>query len=294
VISDHGFGPLHKFVYLNTWLLDEGFLVLKKNALTRLKALAFRFGFSPTRIYKLVAALGLAGVRGGMDMGRRQQLLDVLFLSLRDVNWSKTRAYARGNFGQIFLNVKGREPEGIVEPGLEYDKTAWEIIKRLPGLKDPQTGQPLVARAEKRDALFQGDFIHRAPDIAVFMKDETYVPLGTADFPANTVAEAAIGNTGDHRFNGVLLMHGRGVLQTDLQEASLMDITPTVLHLLGLPVPKDMDGKVLLSALTPDLHAVQYTDQVNENAADSAVHSPYSAEEEAEITQHLADLGYLG
>lgn len=292
VISDHGFGPLHQFVYLNTWLLAEGFLVLKKNGLTRLKSLAFRLGFSPTNIYKLVAMLGLGGVRGGMDMGKRQQLLDMLFLSLRDVDWSKTKAYARGNFGQIFLNVKGREPEGIVEPGVDYDKTVWEIIKRLPNLKDPQTGQPLVARAEKRDALFNGAYLNRAPDIAVFMKEETYVPLGTADFPANTVAEAAVGNTGDHRFNGILVMNGYGIQQADLGEASLMDVAPTVLHLLGVPVPKDMDGKVLLSALTPDLHAVQYIDVVDESLP--AARSPYSAEEEAEMTQHLADLGYLG
>lgn len=293
VISDHGFGALHKFVYLNTWLLAEGFLVLKQNALTRLKSLAFKLGFSPTNIYKLVAALGMAGVRGGMDMGKRQQLLDVLFLSLKDVDWSKTKAYARGNFGQIFLNVKGREPEGIVQLGADYEKTVQAIINHLPTLKDPQTGQPLVERVERRKNLFAGDYLDRAPDIAVFMRDETYVPLGTADFPANTVAENAIGNTGDHRFNGILMMHGRGVEKMDLNEASLMDIAPTVLHLLNLPVPTDMDGKVLLKALTPDLQTVQYI-EVSDNPTASSAPSPYTPEEEAEVTKLLEDLGYLG
>lgn len=292
VISDHGFGALHKFVYLNSWLLSEGFLVLKKNALTRLKTLAFKLGFSPTNIYKVVAAFGLGGVRGGMDMGKRQQLLDLLFLSLKDVDWSKTRAYARGNFGQIFLNVKGREPQGIVRMGADYDQTVQEIINRLPSLKDPHTQQPLVARAEKRSSLFAGAYLDRAPDIAVFMRDETYVPLGTADFPANTVAQDAIGNTGDHRFNGILMMQGRGVIHRDLGQASLMDIAPTVLHLLNVPVPKEMDGKVLLEALTSDLQTVQYTDAIGSDS--SSTPSPYSADEEAEVTKLLEDLGYLG
>jgi predicted AlkP superfamily phosphohydrolase/phosphomutase len=293
ILSDHGFGALHKFVYLNTWLLDQGFLVLKRNAMTTLKRLAFRLGFSPTNIYRVVAALGFAGVRGGMDMGRRQQLLDTLFLSFQDVDWSRTRAYARGNFGQIFLNVRGREPQGIVEPSEDYERTVQEIIDRLPTLQDPDTGAPLADRAERRDQLFSGAAIQRAPDIAIFMKDETYVPLGTADFPANAVAEKAIGNTGDHRYNGILLMHGRGILPGDWGQANLMDITPTVLHLLGIPVPDDMDGRVLQKALSSDLQQITYAHVQPENPLDTPS-SDYTPQEEAEMLQHLQDLGYLG
>jgi hypothetical protein len=123
------------------------------------------------------------------------------------------------------------------------------------------------------------------------MQDETYVPLGTADFPNNTVAEDAIGNTGDHRYNGILLMAGRGVKHLDLTTASLMDIAPTILHLLGVPVPKDMDGKVLVQALSDDLQDVTYTDAADTTSASA---SGYTPEEEAEMMQHLQDLGYLG
>ena len=293
VISDHGFGPLHKFVYLNTWLLEQGFLQLRRHPLTMVKRLAFRLGFSPTNVYRMVSMLGLGGVRGGMDMGRRQQMLDTLFLSFKDVDWKRTKAYARGNFGQIFLNVKGREPEGIVQSGEDYERTVRAIIERLPTLTDPQTGAPIVDHAKTRDELFSGPQMDAAPDIAVFMRDETYVGLGTADFPANTVAEKAIGNTGDHRYNGVLLMKGHAISPADLGQASLMDIAPTVLHLMGQPVPSDMDGSVLLAALGADLQQVNYTD-VDAESSPATVPTDYTAEEEKEIMQHLQDLGYMG
>lgn len=293
VISDHGFGPLHKFVYLNTWLLEQGLLKLKSDAMTRLKQTAFKLGFTPTNIYRIVEALGGGGLRGGMEMSARQKLLDALFLSFQDVDWSRTQAYARGNFGQIFVNLEGREPQGIVAEGVAYDRVVNDIISRLPSLKDPQTGAAIVSHAKRRDELFSGAFSDHAPDVAVFMADETYVGLGTADFPANKVADTAIGNTGDHRYNGILLMNGRGVKAGDLGAASLMDITPTVLHLCGLPVPDDLDGKVLSQVLSDDLGAVQYV-KAEEIKAGEASESGYSAEEEAEILQHLQDLGYLG
>lgn len=293
VVSDHGFGPLHQFVYLNAWLLQEGFLVLKRDSWTRLKHLAFKLGFSPTNIYRLVSMIGLGGMRGGMDMGKRQALLDQVFLSFQDVDWSRTKAYARGNFGQIFINVKGREPQGIVNDGIEYERTVNEIIGRLPSLKDPKTGKTLVGQVQRKAELFTGSQVDRAPDIAVFMADETYVPLGTADFPANRVCEVAIGNTGDHRMNGVLMMNGRGIEQGDLGVASLMDVTPTTLHLLGVAVPDDMDGKVLTKGLSASLQIVAYQ-QVTASQATVVESSGYSAEEEAEILQHLQDLGYMG
>src|SRR5690606_35099777 len=127
---------------------------------------------------------------------------------------------------------------------------------------------------------------------AVFMRDETYVGLGTADFPANQAASRAIGNTGDHRFNGVLMMQGRGIVAGDLGEVSLMDVAPTALHLLGQPIPADMDGKVLQQALSPELQNVVIRQA--ESAENSGPETAYSDDEEREILQHLQDLGYLG
>ncbi len=296
LVSDHGFGPLERFVYLNTWLWQQGFLVLKRDALTRLKAAAFRAGFAPTNIYRLVERLGLGGMRGGMSMNARQQLLDALFLSFRDVEWGRTKAYARGNFGQIFINKAGREPQGIVQPGEDYDRTVTEIMARAETtLLDPRTGQRLLASAQRREALFSGtpEQLDRAPDIALLMKDEAAVPLGTADFPANRVVEAAFGNTGDHRMNGIGIFSGAGIQPGALDEASLMDIAPTVLHLMGQPVPEDMDGRVLLAALTADRQDVRYA-PLPDSATSDQRQAEYTAAEQAELLQHLQDLGYLG
>ncbi|MFP4323790.1 MAG: alkaline phosphatase family protein [Anaerolineales bacterium] len=296
LVSDHGFGPLERFVYLNTWLWQEGFLVLRRDALTRLKTLAFRAGFAPTNIYHWVERLGLGGMRGGMSMSSRQKLLDTLFLSFQDVDWSRTRAYARGNFGQIFINKAGREPAGIVQPGTDYDHTVAEIIARAEAtLRDPHTGDTLLAAAQRREALFTGtpEQLDRAPDIALLMRDEATVPLGTADFPANRVVDRAFGNTGDHRMNGIGILSGAGIQPGTLESASLMDIAPTVLHLLGQPVPEDMDGRVLTEALLPERRDVSYA-PVRDEATSDQRQAEYTAAEEAELMQHLHDLGYLG
>ena len=108
--SDHGFGPIHKFLCFNIWLLAEGLLVLKKSALTQIKKLFFNLGFTPEFGYRMSMRLGLAKIRLAGGVTNRSQLLKTInkfMLSLQDVDWSRTVAYSKGNYGQIFVNLQG-------------------------------------------------------------------------------------------------------------------------------------------------------------------------------------------
>jgi predicted AlkP superfamily phosphohydrolase/phosphomutase len=106
--SDHGFGPVHKYCSFNIWLLREGFLKLKRDAATRLKKLMFGAGLTPELAFKIVRRLPLGSfrpARGAASQPKTSQLLGTLFLSFNDVDWDRTTAFSKGNYGQIYINV---------------------------------------------------------------------------------------------------------------------------------------------------------------------------------------------
>jgi predicted AlkP superfamily phosphohydrolase/phosphomutase len=116
VISDHGFGPLFYNIYLNCWLYEHGYLVLKRNVTTLLKRLAWRAGLTPENLYVWAERLRLLDLGASLRHGHLHDLLGRVFLSTQNIDWPRTRAYSYGNVGQIYLNLKGREPQGCVEP----------------------------------------------------------------------------------------------------------------------------------------------------------------------------------
>src|SRR4030095_645526 len=143
IASDHGFGPAHKYCSLNLWLLQEGFLKLKSDALTSAKKLMFSLGLTPefafTLSRKIPAALRPA--RGVSSQPGASRLLGKFFLSFNDVDWKASVAFSKGNYGQIYVNLEGREPNGSV-PVERYNAVRDAIVKRLRALKDAQTCKP--------------------------------------------------------------------------------------------------------------------------------------------------------
>ena len=118
IISDHGFGPIEHYVNFNVWLLEQGYIALKDSFYVKQKHWFYRRGATPEWIYGVMSRLGLGNHRVSRFRGNQDSFMDrlgeSLFLSRRHIDWSRTRAYAQGNFGQIFLNLKGRQPNGCV------------------------------------------------------------------------------------------------------------------------------------------------------------------------------------
>src|SRR5205814_6640603 len=113
VVSDHGFASWRRTVNYDTWLVENGFMAMK----------------------------------GGLG-AEKQADLEMLFGQGEfwpNVDWSRTKAYAMG-LGEIYINVRGREGQGIVAPGAEYESVRAEIVKRLSDLTDPKTGQRAVGK----------------------------------------------------------------------------------------------------------------------------------------------------
>ena len=297
--SDHGFGPIKRFLCFNVWLIDQGLLVLKRDAMTLFKRAIFRLGLTPDLAYRSAMKMGLAHLRLSVGVTNRSKLMklaNLMMLSLQDVDWSRTVAFSKGNYGQIFINVRGREENGIVEPGAEYEKVIAQVTDKLRGLVDPDTKQPLIGPIWRREDLYNGSHIDEAPDIQFLPGDMTNKPLGTLDLTSNKFITPVYGNSGDHRMHGILLGRGPELRQgARVEGARIIDFAPTILHSFGVDVPSDMDGRVLEEIFTEGYMAenpVRRSAAVN--YAEPQPPSTMTDEESEEIRQRLRGLGYLG
>ena len=297
VASDHGFGPAHKYCSFNIWLLQEGFLKLKRDAMTRVKQTMFELGLTPELAFKLVKKLPLAlrPSRGVSNQAGASNLLSRLFLSFNDVDWSRSVAFSKGNYGQIYVNLKGRERNGSVEPS-QYDSVCEAIVARLRVLQDPATGEAWADKVFRREQVYQGPRVSDAPDIAFLPRDMRYLALGNADFTSNKFMVDAFGISGCHRMHGVLIASGGGAVRpaTRAGVARIVDVTPTLLYLTGQPLPDDLDGQVLTEMILSehlDANPVRLSSQPT---ADKTNEVQFLPEENEEIIERLKSLGYMG
>lgn len=299
--SDHGFGPIKKFLCFNVWLIEEGLLVLKRDALTLFKRALFNLGLTPDLAYRSAMKMGLAHLRLSVGVTNRSTLMklaNAMMLSLSDVDWSRTVAFSKGNYGQIFINLRGRETHGIVEPGSEYDSVMRRIIDKLRGLVDPETRQALIGDIWRREDLYTGPHSDQSPDIQFLPNDMSNKPLGTLDLTSNKFITPVYGNSGDHRMHGILLGRGPELRSgVRVEGARIIDYAPTILHSFGVEVPSDMDGRVLEEMFTAEYLAE------NPTRVSDTIGPEYSApdkapemtdEESEEIRARLRGLGYLG
>jgi len=206
----------------------------------------------------------------------------------------------------IWINVKGQRPSGIVEPGREYEELVGYIVSRLAELRHPQTGQRLIKRAYRKSEIYAGPLLASAPDITLsWWEEDAFLSRPTSaerlDGPLVTRAETAAEKksvwTGTHRLQGIFLLSAPGKVRrlTRAQPARIVDLAPTMLHLLGLPVPQALDGRVLLETLEEQYlsqHPAALENADASPAAASAAHE-YTDEEAAKITKKLKELGYI-
>ena len=290
VMSDHGFGPLHHTVNLNLFLLDQGLLKLKQGAWTRLKTGLFRAGLTPASIWHLIERAGLQNYVWQVSRSARNRVVSK-FLSFDDVDWSRTLAYSIGHVGQIYINLRGREPEGIVEPGAQRAAVQQRVIDALRQLNHPQTGEPMVDQVIPGETIVSGPYASRGADLHLVLDGYRAIafPLFAAD--RHIVTRQIRGDSGCHRRHGIFMAWGSGIRSgARVEDARIMDLAPTLLHLMGLAVPDDMDGRVLTSALslTRPVTYVRTTDEAQGPGAG------LSREETAEVEERLRSLGYLG
>lgn len=203
--SDHSVQRLDGRVCLNDWLVEEGYMKLKE-PITELTPL-----------------------RKAVDK----------------IDWANTMAFATGYTGQLYLNVKGREAQGAVDPA-DYDKVLDELRERLLAVTSPE-GKKLDTTVFKRDDIHHGKYAQFGPDLFVFFDDCRWnidEQLGHDSLYSYDTTKGP--DDGGHGPEGFFAMAGPGVPQLgELKNFSLVDVAPTVLRLMGEKIPEDMEGRPL-------------------------------------------------
>lgn len=164
-----------------------------------------------------------------------------------NINWSRTRAFCLPTDleGCIRLNVIGREPHGIVQPGVEYEAVCRELSFALEQLTNPRTGRPAVRQVVRVDEVFPGERRDYLPDLIILWSEEAEITA--LHSPSFGVVEAPSpdARTGTHHPPGFVIAHGPSVkTRYVLEGAHVVDFAPTILAEFGLSTPQYMDGNV--------------------------------------------------
>src|SRR5712691_353045 len=213
VVSDHGFAPFRRSFNLNSWLVENGYLVLRQGASTQ-----------------------------GRDI-------------FRDADWSRTRAYGLG-LNALYVNLRGREKNGIVNPGAETEALQKEIKERLLSVRDPLDQQQVITRVDRAADAYSGPSTSRAPDLIVGYNRGYRVGWDSVlgGIPATLIEDNTQPWSGDHcidftKVPGVVLSNRK----IRAENPALTDIAPTVLAEFGIARPETMKGRNIFEASPPSL-----------------------------------------
>ena len=213
VASDHGFASYRRNVHYNTWLVLNGYMTLKT---------------------------------GVQVKDRNVEMLFDQPQFWENVDWSKTRAYAMG-LGELYINLKGRESQGIVEPGAEYDALKKELKERLVAMVDPETNQHPVRRALLREEAYKKFDPNMIPDLFLLNNEGYRVSWQTSlgGVPKVLFDDNKKVWSGDHCSVDPEIVKGIFFTNRKLATARapyIGDIYPTVLGAMGVKAPYELDG----------------------------------------------------
>ena len=293
IVSDHGAERLDKWFYPNVFLLQEGLLRIRRGVAEQMRYLLFRLGLTPLTALRVAIALNLVRMKSRLGEERTRNIIGTFFTSIRDVDWAKSKAFSvGGGWGRVFINLKGRFPHGIIEPGQESETLISDIVQRLNALKDPLTGEKLCSEVYRKEEVYQGPYLAEAPDVLYRLQPHCY-SFPSYEFGSNKLVSGVMGWSGDHTVNGILMMKGRNVKSgSPLANAKITDVAPTVLALMGLAVPSDMDGRILTDVLTPEFLETSKITRTDYETQAVEEHE-YSDEEIEELKRNLKNIGYL-
>ena len=166
------------------------------------------------------------------------------------IDWAKTTAWGSGGYyGRLFLNVRGREPQGLIPPD-RYEATRDKLIAELEALGDPQ-GKPIGTRVLKPEALYKTVRGIAPPDLFIYFGDLRWRSVGTVGTGQIHTFENDTGpDDANHAPEGLIMVSGPGISPAGpIHGLQLMDVTPTILKIFGLDIPEDLQGKVIEAAV---------------------------------------------
>lgn len=286
VLSDHGFCPYRKKFHINRFLNQKGFLNYKKDPL----------GVAVRKAKEISSALGVTRiVRRVIPMPEVTAQRFRGMLASQFIDWGRTRVFADVNVG-LRVNLRGKFPNGVVEPGAERDEVLEALGSELGKVRDPDTGEKMFGQIVKREEVLSGDHLDGAPDMyavpadpstQLWAKHEVKSLVQEAEFPSPP---------GTHDHDGVFIAAGPGIISGSRFDARpIWDSAPTLLYALGVPIPENMDGKVIGELFerdyfekNPPVFQPPFFKESEKELADD-----FGGRDKEEIERRLRGLGYI-
>ncbi len=291
VLSDHGSERTRKVAYLDELLAQGDFLHYFPSS--RFRGVRER---TVQHAKVLFERLDWLHVHARLLRTRPRLLVTTNRQRRSSIDFARSRAFSSGSYGGSYpgvsVNLKGRERSGIVEPGEEYEKIRNSVIELLRECKDVE-GSPVFEDVFRREDVYNGQFVNAAPDV-VPIPAAGYAVLGKRGAAGAVVSDPEPGMIpGAHSPEGMILLAGPGAANEDISSgADMCDVLPTILHWLGLKLPRGFDGCVLHEFFTPELAGseIQYSEVDARRTTDAGAAEGATQES---IKQRLRGLGYL-
>jgi predicted AlkP superfamily phosphohydrolase/phosphomutase len=292
VLSDHGFGPSPTSrVYMNIWLEQIGLLQKRgRDSLVDLEYWRVRLGRNK-QVKRLIRQVIPERAQSSIKSVAESVSSDI-------IDWNKTQAYWVPIYFHVCgieINLIEKKREGIVTPGSEYEKLRDYIISEAKKMMDPVSGEPIVDEVVKREELYSGPYVEQFPDVILMLKPK-YIAAGSLAGRSLTESTSP-SRPGEHRQDGIFVTTGASVVSlADLPELALVDVPPTILYLMGLPVPSNFDGRVLTELFDPDhmdANPIATSEAVIRDVVSGTPGQELSREEEAQLLQRLRGMGYI-
>jgi predicted AlkP superfamily phosphohydrolase/phosphomutase len=166
------------------------------------------------------------------------------------------------------------------------------VAAALTTLTDPEDGGRIVDHIYRREELYSGPYVEQAPDLIVVMRGYDYITRGGNELTATEVVSSpAVNHTGNHRLDGMLILWGPGIRQgVKVQGAHIMDLMPTILRAMEIPVPREVDGRVISEAFERPEHLATLARRLLA-APEGQRH--LTADEQQMIRRRLKNIGYF-
>ena len=265
LISDHGAEELDRNFYIQNWLVNEGYLAFNNSVPEENVELILEVSLDEV-VHLLDAELEEEIVSSVLEWWRsleelpRKAISQLILnkfpnsnMAFSNINWDQTSVYTYSNYGQLWVNRIGREPHGIVAPGQQYERLLKEVCHKLSELQDPATGACPFSRVSRSSEFYSCKLARDAPDItaeignpktywnSIFRYHVLHESLfGDAQEDANRLGKSAWRRRGmlpriaDHTREGIIILKSPHLKDLQNINASLEDISPTILSLLGI------------------------------------------------------------